>query len=109
MPGMLFAAQVPLLTAIVAWLLFCAAWRSERELAPFLLALGAVPLCLAGLGISIWPDVVPAASRSGRRPRPSAARSSCWSASALIVPLILAYTALGLLGVPRQGRHEGYH
>ncbi len=49
---------VPLLTlALFVWL-----WRAlaaQRDVAPFLAALGLFLMCYIGLGISIWPMVVP--------------------------------------------------
>src|SRR5690606_11383066 len=50
MPNILFASQVPLLTAIVSFALF-RALRRRKELAPFLLALGLFLLGMAGLGV----------------------------------------------------------
>jgi cytochrome d ubiquinol oxidase subunit II len=57
-PNMALLAPVPLLTALLAgWL-----WRSlarAREAAPFFAALGLFALCYLGLGVSLFPLVVP--------------------------------------------------
>src|SRR5690606_24992497 len=58
MPNILFASQVPLLTAIVVFALFWSL-RRRKELLPFLLALGLFLLGMAGLGVTMWPNVVP--------------------------------------------------
>jgi hypothetical protein len=56
---------VPLVTfALVLWL-----WSSlkrPRDVAPFIAALGLFLLCYIGLGISIWPMVVPYQISLGR-------------------------------------------
>src|SRR5690606_35726623 len=59
-PGVLFAAQVPLLVVIVTTG-FVISLRRRYELLPFLLALALFALSMAGLGISIFPDIVPGA------------------------------------------------
>jgi len=57
-PNLLLLSPVPLITlALVLWL-----WSSlkrPRDVAPFIAALGLFLLCYVGLGISIWPMVVP--------------------------------------------------
>ena len=59
-PQILFTAQVPLLVAIAS-VGFFVSLRRRRDYWPFLLALALFALCLAGLGVSIYPDVVPGA------------------------------------------------
>jgi cytochrome d ubiquinol oxidase subunit II len=57
-PNLLWLSPVPVITlGLFIWL-----WRSlgaKRDVAPFLAALGLFLLCYIGLGISIWPMVVP--------------------------------------------------
>ncbi len=57
-PNIALLAPVPLITAALAWWL----WRSlaaRRDLSPFFAAMGLFLMCYLGLGISIWPMVVP--------------------------------------------------
>ncbi|MGN6497415.1 MAG: cytochrome d ubiquinol oxidase subunit II, partial [Tsuneonella sp.] len=59
-PQVYFTSQVPLLIAIIAFALFYGL-RKRWEVAPFLLALALFLLGMAGLGVTIWPYVVPGA------------------------------------------------
>jgi len=59
-PGVLFAAQVPLLVVSVTTG-FVISLRRRYERLPFLLALALFALSMAVLGISIFPDIVPGA------------------------------------------------
>src|SRR5690606_33235038 len=59
-PHVLFTAQVPLLVAIGAAAYFYSLHR-RFERAPFLLALALFALSMVGLGISVFPDIVPGA------------------------------------------------
>jgi cytochrome d ubiquinol oxidase subunit II len=57
-PNMLIFAPVPIASALFAWLL----WRSLvkwRDNAPFFAAMGLFAMCYLGLGISLFPYVVP--------------------------------------------------
>ena len=57
---MLWVAPVPILV-VVASVGFVRSLRGGRELAPFLLTLFVFLLCFVGLGISVYPYVVPGA------------------------------------------------
>lgn len=107
-PGVLAAAQVPLATAIVTFLFFRALLK-RQEVAPFLYALGLFGLCLIGLAISMFPDVIPG-------------RISIWDAAApydsqlfmlvgalVLVPIILAYTAWAYWVFRGKVGEDGYH
>ncbi|MDP9057348.1 MAG: cytochrome d ubiquinol oxidase subunit II, partial [Pseudomonadota bacterium] len=59
MPGIIFTAQVPLATLIATFLFYRSLLR-QRDVQPFFWALALFGLCIVGLGISIWPDVIPA-------------------------------------------------
>jgi cytochrome d ubiquinol oxidase subunit II len=60
LPNFYFLSQVPLLTLVCGVFL----WRTAqggRDIAPFLLAMGLFVLGYAGLGISLWPNIIPPA------------------------------------------------
>jgi cytochrome d ubiquinol oxidase subunit II len=73
----LFLLPVPLLVAAIsAWL-----WRALQQRQPpaaFILTLGLVFLGFSGLGISIWPHIIPPGITCGRPPRRRKARALCW-------------------------------
>ncbi len=58
LPNLFFFAPVPILTAILAWLLWDSL-RLGREVLPFLCSMGLFFLAFTGLIISLWPYVVP--------------------------------------------------
>ena len=92
MPNILFAAQVPLLTGI----LFFALMRSiakRRVYRPFVLALGIFLLGMAGLGVSMWPYAVPPGITIWDAAAPESSQMFMLVGTAIIMPIILAYTA----------------
>ena len=85
------AALVPLVLLALAWFFF-AALKRRRELAPFLYALGFFLLAYVGLGVSLWPTMVPPSVTIQAAAAPPATQAFLlWGASVLI-PVILIYT-----------------
>ena len=108
MPNILFAANVPLLTAI----LFFALGRSlqkRRRYRPFLIALGIFLLGMIGLGISMWPFVVPRAVTIWQAAAPERSQVFMLVGVAIIMPIILAYTAWSYWVFRGKVGKEGYH
>ena len=108
MPNILFAAQVPLLTGI----LFFALARSlakRRTYRPFLIALGIFLLGMAGLGISMWPFVVPNSITIWDAAAPARSQWFMLAGTMVIMPLILAYTAWSYWVFRGKVAEEGYH
>ncbi|MCW2387018.1 cytochrome d ubiquinol oxidase subunit II [Sphingobium sp. B11D3B] len=108
MPNILFASQVPLLTAIVAGALFYAL-KTRRELMPFLLALALFFLGMAGLGVTIWPYVVPDQITIWDAAAPEKSQIFMLVGVAITLPLILAYTGWSYWVFRGKVGHEGYH
>jgi cytochrome bd ubiquinol oxidase subunit II len=108
MPGVLATAQVPLLVVIGTVLLF-RSLAARRERIPFVLTLGLFLLCFIGLGISIFPDIVPGAITVAEAAAPE---SSLWFVlvgAVFLIPMILAYTAWSYWVFRGKTGHEGYH
>ena len=91
-PALLLAAPVPLLVAGLAWR-FNRALDREEHLAPFLCALGLFLLSYAGLGISLWPNIVPPDISIWEAAAPPSTQAFLLVGAAVLVPVILAYTA----------------
>ena len=108
MPNILFASQVPLLTAIIAGFLFYGL-RKRWELAPFLLALALFLLGMAGLGVTIWPYVVPDALTIWDAAAPGRSQVFMLIGLAITLPLILGYTAWSYWVFRGKVGAEGYH
>ena len=108
MPNILFASQVPLLTAIIAGFLFYGL-RKRWELAPFLLALALFLLGMAGLGVTIWPYVVPDALTIWDAAAPGRSQVFMLIGLAITLPLILGYTGWSYWVFRGKVGAEGYH
>lgn len=108
MPGLLLTAPVPFLTALVAFALF-RGLAAKRELLPFLMALALFALGMAGLGISMWPHVVPPALTIWDAAAPERSQLFMLVGVALTMPLIIAYTAWTYWVFRGKVGHDGYH
>ncbi|MBN8829163.1 MAG: cytochrome d ubiquinol oxidase subunit II [Sphingomonadales bacterium] len=107
-PGIIATAQVPLATAIVSVLFFRSLQR-RQELAPFLYVLGLFGLCIVGLGVSIWPDVIPARLTIWAAAAPERSQMFMLVGALILVPIILAYTAWAYWVFRGKVGAEGYH
>ena len=106
-PNILLVSQVPLLTGILFYALFRSIAR-RRRYRPFLIALGLFGLGMAGLGISMWPYVVPQSVTIWDAAAPERSQVFMLVGVAIIMPIILAYTAWAYW-VFRGKVGEGYH
>jgi cytochrome d ubiquinol oxidase subunit II len=107
-PGVLATAQVPLATIIVTWF-FYRSLRLRKDAQPFLWALALFGLCLVGLGISIWPNVVPARVTIWEAAAPHRSQLFMLVGAAEMIPVILAYTAWSYWVFRGKVGHDGYH
>ena len=107
-PGVLLSAQVPILVMIVATLLFLSL-RRKHDYAPFLLALGLFALGGAGLGISIFPDLIPGKITIWDAAAPDSSLSFMLVGALILIPIILAYTAYAYWIFRGKVKDEGYH
>ena len=107
-PQVWFVAPVPLVTAILAVLLWRAlARRVDR--APFFVSLGLFLLGMAGLGITIWPNVVPPSVTIWDAAAPERSQVFMLVGFAITMPLILAYTFWAYWVFGGKVDEEGYH
>jgi cytochrome d ubiquinol oxidase subunit II len=108
MPNVLLTAQVPLLVAIFA----AAFWWSlgkRKQLMPFLLALGLFLLSFAGLGISMYPYIVPTSVTILEAASPARSQGIMLVGAVVMIPIILAYTAWSYWVFRGKVGAEGYH
>ena len=108
MPNLLFASQVPLLSAILFFALFRSLAKRQTYV-PFLLTLGLFALGMAGLGISMWPYVVPDSVTIWQAAAPERSQVFMLVGVAIIMPLILAYTGWAYWVFRGKVSDEGYH
>lgn len=107
-PNVLFTAQVPLLVAIAAVAFFISVSRRYERL-PFLLALGLFVLGMIGLGISMFPYVVPGAITIHDAAAHPKSLIFMLVGAVVMVPIILAYTAYSYWIFRGKVGQEGYH
>jgi cytochrome d ubiquinol oxidase subunit II len=108
MPGVLLTAQVPLLVLICSVTLFWSL-RRNAELLPFLMSLALFLLGFVGLGISIFPYIVPRAVTIWDAAAPYSSQLFMLAGSAVIIPVILAYTAWAYWVFRGKVGVHGYH
>jgi len=108
MPNILLASQVPLLTVIIAGLLFYGL-RKRWELAPFLLSLALFGLGMVGIGVTIWPYVVPGALTIWDAATSARSQWFMLVGVVLTIPLILGYTGWSYWVFRGKVGTEGYH
>ncbi|MDT0576804.1 cytochrome d ubiquinol oxidase subunit II [Croceicoccus sp. F390] len=109
MPNILIASQIPLLTAIVAFLLFRGLAR-RQDYAPFWLAQILFLLGMIGLGVSIWPYVVPGGEITiWEAAAPERSQVFMLIGTAITMPLIIIYTGWAYWVFRGKVGHEGYH
>jgi cytochrome bd ubiquinol oxidase subunit II len=109
LPNTIFFAPVPILVLLTEWLILRMLAR-ETHAAPFLLTLVLLFLGYSGLGISLWPNIIPPAISIRDAAAPPQSMGFVLVGALLIIPFILAYTAWSYYvfrGKVRAG--EGYH
>jgi len=109
LPNLFWLSPVPLLVAAITWLLLRAVAR-KAQAQPFLLALALMFLGYGGLGISLWPNIIPPAISIWEAASPPQSQGFTLVGTLLIIPVILSYTVWTYYvfrGKVRQG--DGYH
>jgi cytochrome d ubiquinol oxidase subunit II len=108
-PAVIYVAPVPLLTIFVAVRLVLAV-NDRRDAVPFQSALLLFVLCYVGLGISLFPSIVPPSVSIWDAAGPDKSLGFLLVGAVVLVPIILAYTAYSywvFRGKVVDG--EGYH
>jgi cytochrome d ubiquinol oxidase subunit II len=99
---------MPLLVLVTAFFL----WRSLRrgaDYVPFLLTLVLFLLAMAGLAVSMWPDVIPGRLSIWQAAAPESSQIFMLVGAAVLIPLILGYTAWSYWVFRGKVGEEGYH
>ncbi len=107
-PGLLLSIFMPLLVGGLALGLWWSI-RRDRDWLPFLLTLGLFLLSMAGLAVSIWPDVIPGRVTIWEAAAPYSSQLFMLVGAAVLIPIILAYTAWAYWVFRGKVGEEGYH
>jgi cytochrome bd ubiquinol oxidase subunit II len=108
MPNVLFTAQVPLLVLITS-AIFVWSLRRGAERLPFLMTLALFLLNFVGLGISVFPYLVPRAVTIWDAAAPAASQKFMLVGVAVIMPVIIAYTSWAYWVFRGKADTHGYH
>ncbi len=109
-PNLAFFAPVPLLVLLTGYGLLRSLRDGDPGVTPFMLALGLLFLGYSGLGISVWPNIIPPAITIREAAAPAQSMGFALVGALLIIPIILAYTAWSYYVFRGKVRHgEGYH
>jgi cytochrome d ubiquinol oxidase subunit II len=108
LPGVFLTAQVPLLTLIVTVVFFWSLRRGAERL-PFLMALALFLMGFVGLGVSMYPYLVPRAITLWDAAAPPSSQSFMLVGTAMIFPIIIIYTAWAYWVFRGKVGTHGYH
>jgi cytochrome d ubiquinol oxidase subunit II len=104
MPGFVWLAPLPVMTVGCCIVLLRTLRRGEAS--PFIMTLLVIALGYLGLGISLWPNVIPPDISIWEASSPPSSQRFALVGALLIIPVILAYTAWTYF-VFRGKVHEG--
>jgi cytochrome d ubiquinol oxidase subunit II len=108
-PGILLTSPVPVLVVLLA-LGFWRGLSRRQQVTPFLCALGWFVLCYAGLGISLYPLIVPPGLTIWQAAAPPESQAFLLVGAVVLIPIILVYTGYAywvFRGKVQPGAH--YH
>ncbi|MDO6706513.1 cytochrome d ubiquinol oxidase subunit II [Photobacterium sp. 1_MG-2023] len=91
LPNLIYFAPVPLLTVFLAALLVISV-KKRREIQPFVVSLGLIFLGFSGLGISLWPNIIPPDVTIWQAAAPPQSQGFMLVGALFIIPFILLYT-----------------
>ncbi len=108
-PYLLYTFPVPLLVAITVFVLWRALMR-DSDYTPFLASLVLFLLTYVGLGINIYPEIVPGVYTLWEAAAPDSSLKFLLVGAVILIPMILAYTAYAYYVFRGKIKStEGYH
>lgn len=110
LPNLYYFLPVPLLVIVFSLWLWRSLHRPDSHARAFMLTLGLIFLGFSGLGISIWPNIIPPDITLHEAAAPPQSQSFMLVGALIIIPVILAYTFWSYYVFRGKVRHgEGYH
>jgi cytochrome d ubiquinol oxidase subunit II len=108
LPGVFLTAQIPLLVLITAAVFFWSLRRGSEHV-PFLTVLALFFLNFIGLGVSVYPYLVPRAITIWDAAAPPQSQLFMLIGTAVIFPIIIGYTAWAYWVFRGKAGAHGYH
>ncbi len=109
LPNIFWFMPVPLLVLLCTWALLKAVARNANYM-PFLLTLTLIFLGYSGLGISLWPNIIPPSISIWDAAAPPQSQGFILVGALFIIPFILMYTAWSYYVFRGKVTEEdGYH
>ncbi len=109
-PNILFTAPVPVIVALLTYALFRSLRLHQHDHRPFLLVLVLFLVTFIGLGISMWPYIIPTKVTIWDAASPFKSQLFMFVGAAVLVPIILAYTAYAYwVFRGKMDPDQGYH
>ena len=108
LPGVFLTAQIPLLVLITAAVFFWGLRRGNERL-PFLMVLALFFLNFLGLGVSVYPYLVPRAVTLWDAAASPQSQVFMLIGTAMILPIIIGYTAWAYWVFRGKAGAHGYH
>ena len=108
-PNIFYLAVVPLITAAIAWMTW-RALRRDADYVPFIGAMGLFAMCYLGLGISLFPYVVPYTHTLWQAAAAPPTQTFLLVGTLFLLPIIFMY--IGWSYYVFRGKvtsHDGYH
>jgi cytochrome d ubiquinol oxidase subunit II len=108
-PNIAFLSPVPLVVAAIAWGLF-RSLAAGREIMPFVMAILLFLTAYVGIGISLYPYVVPRAVTVWQAAAPDDSLLFLLVGTVILIPIILGYTGYSYwVFRGKVDLREGYH
>jgi len=107
-PNIYWLSPIPVLAGLAA-LGFFRALAKRAEVAPFLLSLALFLLSFIGLGVSMFPYLIPGQITIWQAAAPAKSQVFMLVGAGIMVPIILAYTGYAYWVFRGKVGHEGYH
>ncbi len=109
LPNIFWFMPVPLLVLLCTWALLRAV-ANNAHYSPFLLTLALIFLGYSGLGISLWPNIIPPSISIWEAAAPPQSQGFILVGALFIIPFILMYTAWSYYVFRGKVTEEdGYH
>lgn len=109
LPNLYYLMFIPILTAVGFIMLWLDIKKAKREIRPFLISLALFFLGYLGLGISLYPWIVPFKFTLWQAAAISTSQSFSLIGIVLFLPIILAYTAYSYYIFRGKSQHEAMY